>query len=546
MGMENEPTGLNPNVLYDLAVLGQETQAAERFWGPIPPTLGELQNYVDNTPNHHPDIEQLKNKLVEFHKNLGIFSPKVEQHLNYLSNGSILAGQQPVILGGPGFIANKLGLLAAMTRNLKDSGHQFAPVFMIGDYDGLQKELGRTYFPNPISGHATILDSEHVLDFPEETAIHTVDIPDEEWLVETLHLIDGSFRGFKKQVKDISKRKILDERWDHIQTFLRLLHFQSEKFPDFFARIWGTIANKINDYGIIFLPTSFPEIRKLYVPALYSLMTAQKQYVETFNRTYDELIKLGYAPTLPKRNHHYLPVYFECPCTDFRVSLELYYREGRPIAAGECKNCGHTVEIPLDDISHLEENASRIGLRVDSSQIAFQDLLNIKIRISGPGEIAYYSVVAPSLKKSGFKLPVFFKYKRAFYNSPWIEKLGKLLQQRKQPTLHTDKLFVLLKNRIQAIRNKDPNLWSTTEIELKKFIEAQYSGLLKYEQKLDAQKYLAWMFGRFTPHKFGQEVSWTWIDMALQTGLSDYIPTYERMYHPFSKPGLFHFINTTL
>lgn len=538
-------SGQNPNILYDLGVLGQDEGVATEYWGSIPSRIGELPEMIDSHVINSEGLETLKEVLIDYHKRLGIYSPKMEENLSLLSNGSILAGQQPVILGGPGFIGNKLGILAATSKILKEEGMELAPVFMVGDYDGLQKELGRTYFPNPISGQATILDAEHAINLPEDTVIHTVPIPNEDWLIETLGLINSSFNGFKKQVKDGTKRKVLEERWDHLQTFFRLLHFNSEKFNDFFSRIWGTIANKINDYGIIFLPTSLPKIRELYIPPLFKFIEGQEKYIKTFNDTHDRLEKIGFSPTLPKRNHHYLPIYFECPCTDFRVSLKLFLRD-IPMAEGECKNCGHTVEIPLDEPTAMHEYSNRIGLRVDSSQVAFQDLLNIKVRISGPGEIAYYSVVAPAIRSIGFNTPIFFKYKRAFYNSPWIEKLGKLLVQRNQPALHNDELFQILKDQLTAARGEDKQLWHESEVKMKNFIESQFSSLLKFQSKLDVQKYLSWMFGRFTPEKFGQEVSWIWIDMALQTGLSDYIPTYERMYNKFSKPGFFHFINTTL
>ncbi len=540
--MEHEHKGINPNVLYDKVVLGMEKDLGSKLWGKVPQSIENIPELITRKTNK--TSKETLNKLVDvlrdFHQTNNVYSEKVEANLLKIKNGSVFVGHQPVLLGGPGFIANKIAALSAITDELAKHNIHFAPIFMIGDYDGLQKELGRTYYPNPISGNATILDAERAIDVPDDTVIHSVNVPDEKWFLEILAQLESSFNGFKKQVKVSDKRKILEERFSHIASFLRLTHSYSKTFPDFFVKVWGYLTNKLNDYGIVFLPTSLPTIRKLYGSALFKMAQNHEIYVHEFNETYNWISSLGYHPTLPKRDLKYLPFFYECPCTQFRVPLEINGNNGH----GKCKNCGHTIDIPIDELDSFMNHIEKIGPRVDSSQVAFQDLLNIQVRISGPGEIAYYTIVSPAVRAAGFETPVFFKYKRVFYNTPWNEKLGKLLAQRKQPSLHTSELFKLVRKRIDAIKNDDLDNFRDAEISMDRFINATFQNLGKYRTKLDAQKYLSWMFGQFAPQKFGQEVSWVWIDMALQTGLNDYIPTYRRLYHKYSIPGLKQFINT--
>ncbi len=543
--MDEKGSAMNPNFLYDKLVLASEDEEVQ-VWGKIPKSIDHIPQIVDQTPNlTDPSIlERLVEVLRTFHKKNNIYTPEVENSLQSLVNGSVLGGQQPVILGGPSFIANKIAAIISVTSRLSKEGQNLAPVFMIGDYDGFQKELYRTYFPNPISGNATILDAEQELNFPEDVAIHTVPIPTHSWLESIFNQLEASIRGFVKQIKDTSKRNLLMERFFHIKTLLMTLHEEGLSFTDYFARIWGTIANKISKLGIVFFPTSLPEIREIYASELFKMVSKQEKFVSVFNQYYDLLVEKGYDPTLPKREDDYLPFFYECNCSGFRVSLVLQLKEGKKKGHGHCKLCKTAIFIDLEDEKEFFKHIRSIGPRVDSSQAIFQDLLNIKVRISGPGEIAYYALVAPALKSIDWNLPIFFKYKRSFYNTPWGEKLGKLLAQRKLRVLHDKELFALLRKRIDAIRNEDQRSYSETELEISKYFDDVFIGLLKHEKKMDVQKYLSWMFGRFTPEKYGQEVSWIWIDMALQTGLNDYAQTYLRMYHTFSMPGYKQFLNT--
>jgi hypothetical protein len=55
--------------------------------------------------------------------------------------------------------------------------------------------------------------------------------------------------------------------------------------------------------------------------------------------------------------------------------------------------------------------------------------------------------------------------------------------------------------------------------------------------------YLSSAFGRFSPEKTGQEVSWLWIDIALVSGVKDLMNTYMRIYNSYTPNSSVFFVN---
>ncbi len=261
----------------------------------------------------------------------------------------------------------------------------------------------------------------------------------------------------------------------------------------------------------------------------------------------DQVTEMGYNPTLPHRHDDYAPFMIECEHDGNRITTTLEEIDDRIIAKGDCPGCGHTCTVDVTTKENLVENSIRLGPRVDTSQAIFQDLLNIQLRISGPGEIAYYTLVAPSVREIGYELPIFIRYTRAFYNTPWIEKLGKQLFQRKQGSIQQDVLFTILRKRVDGEKNDDKEKIIEAEEEMKIFILSQKDKLLSNgSNSADISKYLGWQYGRFTKEKNAQETSWIWFDLALQTGITDYIDTYARLYTKHSRVGGMYYINTLI
>ena len=58
------------------------------------------------------------------------------------------------------------------------------------------------------------------------------------------------------------------------------------------------------------------------------------------------------------------------------------------------------------------------------------------------------------------------------------------------------------------------------------------------------ERYLSWQFGVFGTGNFGQEVSWNWIDLAINSGVEDYLQTYMRYYEKDTPVSGYFFLNT--
>ncbi len=546
---------LNPNIIYDNALHGDQAalERAESLWGEIHRTIHSVVSRFEKKgiiPRQDQDaisrVEELQKILMSYHKRMGILTPKTIENIEYLTNGSIMSGQQPVMMGGPGFIGNKLSLLHFLSEQLASKGIKLAPVFLVADYDGLHKELVRTYLPNPLSEKAHIVDIWNALDYPEGTAFHRVNAPEKSWLNETLEEIERVTQEFRTKVKG-EKKKILALQEQLIFDLWKLSYAPNEKMRDWFTKIWGYQTNEIHDWGIVYFPFGEKEIRKLIAPFYLPFILEHHKYAKAFQEATERLESLGYKPSLRKRDDHSAPFFFECPHDGIRVDPKLEHREDDNTISviAECQHCGEVFGFtgaPSPD--GLVTHASSLNARVDSASAVVQEILNPQVRISGPGELAYYAQVRYATIAVGFRAPIFVKYKRAFYNAPWIESLGKQLAKRGLKVLHTPEFFKLLSKWVKAKKNEHADEVLNAEIQIAKFIQEVYDELRNNRQKKDISKYLSWQFGSFNPTKFGQEVSWLWFDMARITGLWDYLTTYERMYTPYSSFGVMTFLNT--
>ena len=57
--------------------------------------------------------------------------------------------------------------------------------------------------------------------------------------------------------------------------------------------------------------------------------------------------------------------------------------------------------------------------------------------------------------------------------------------------------------------------------------------------------YLSSAFGRFSPERFGQEVSWSWLDLATVAGVGDLLGVFLRQYNKHTPVSSMFFSNLT-
>ncbi|MHA1984489.1 MAG: hypothetical protein ACW967_09055, partial [Candidatus Hodarchaeales archaeon] len=151
----------NLNNIYDEYIYSQDIHSSnidltEKFWGKLPKNLHEIDEFITANINKTrgsdkdriDEQEELYKIFYNFHKKNNFFTPQIQNLLEnwFDSFGSIECGHQPIYLGGPSFLLNKVHYTSYLYNNLK-IGKKLTPIFFIGDHDEIQNELIITRFP---------------------------------------------------------------------------------------------------------------------------------------------------------------------------------------------------------------------------------------------------------------------------------------------------------------------------------------------------------------------------------------------------------------
>ena len=179
----------------------------------------------------------------------------------------------------------------------------------------------------------------------------------------------------------------------------------------------------------------------------------------------------------------------------------------------------------------------------------------IAVHVGGAGETAYYAQVIPTAEAMGIPFPLFIKYPRVYFNTPWNEDLALTLENNECPVLHSREMFGLIgkinrfrkKNKFEEMNNTLTE-FADLVIEMHTSLNRKHDILVEedpsaYTKRLDMERYLSWVYGQYTDGKLGQESSWSWIEWALNSGLPDLFGPYQRAYVPEMKNGATLFVN---
>jgi hypothetical protein len=347
----------------------------------------------------------------------------------------------------------------------------------------------------------------------------------------------------------------------------------------------GSLVNLEADLGVPILQFSTPEARRLFQPG-YELLLAEpnrSRFVEASNRASELIEESGYRSSIGRRSEDYVPFYLECPgagCHRTRVEL-VYHRDAGSATAqvsGKCPKCGAVHEFSFDAGSpDLSEIADSISPRVDSRQVVVDSVIPVLAHVGGPGETSYYAEVIPAARALGVPFPAFLRYTRTFYNTPWNKRHSDGLQKRGYPTLMNEGLFSAIGRWVDARNAEDGIGLGEAHRGIREIIERTYDELLGELQDLqsevegirarlrepgdrdalikemgeklgDAHRidvYLSSAFGRFSPERFGQEVSWAWLDLAAASGVGDLMGVYLRLYNRDTPNSSMFFVNIT-
>ena len=558
---------------------GSRAELAETLWGVIPANMGEAASLLKEIRERYgsppEDFEGLKKALKGYQRELGLLTGRVGERIDSLDEGVVEAGQQPMCLAGTSLILNKI----AYAHTLCAIGDGCVPVFYNADYDGVQPELLNIRLPSP-SARGLMVTYPAGPEY-EGSPIHMLPNPPEEWLTKTLEKITSNYRGIMKGVKPETQERVY-RNLDHILTVIRGAYYSTDNVSDWAAKIIGTVVNLEAGLGVPVVSPSKPEIRPFFQRGYETLLSEPNRsgFIEATNEAAERVEAYGFRPQIGMRGRDYVPFFLECSnpgCN--RARIEPRYLGGGSTASvkGRCPRCETEYEYSFNASSpDLSDVIDWISPRVDSRQVIVDSAMPVLAHIGGPGETSYYAEVVPAAQRLGLPFPVYLRYTRAFYNTPWNEAYGEEVKAAGHPTILGDSLFDALGEWVKARNDGDGEALKRSHVAIEASIEETYSGLVAEAEALQSdvdsikgrlgaakdrgplikemrmkqstlsmvEQYLSWAYGRFSPERRGQEVSWIWIDLALVTGVTDVVGVYLRQYNEHTPNSSVYFMNT--
>ncbi len=548
---------------------GARGETATVLWGRIPATMGKayrLLGGIREVYGSAPDeLEDLKKAMKANMRRLGVLTSKASENIDSLDHGAIETGQQPYALGGSSLILNKIAYISILSGL---GGEGYAPLFFVADYDGVQAELLNTRVPSP--SPRGLLFSYPAGPEYENAPIYELPNPPESWLEKALENLRGNYRGLLRdadtQVRDMGLLNL-----EHAITILRGAYYSTENVSDWSTKTIGTLVNLESNLGVPILPFSMPGSRRLFQSGYELLLSAanRERFIKATNQAAELVKASGHRAGIGPRDPDYVPFFLECQasgCNGSRVELKYSRRAGSATASvtGKCPRCGEPYEFSFDagspDLTDIVED---ISPRVDSRQVVVDSVVPILAHVGGPGETSYYAEVIPGAKALGLPFPVFVRYTRLFYNTPWNDGYARALLSRGCCCLMDGGLFEALSGWVEARNADDPEGLRKAHVAIRGCIEVtagMLEGILaglrkeieeikaklrnpedrqtlinemrgKQAQAQEIELYMSSALGRFSPERFGQEVSWAWIDVATVAGVGDLMGVFLRQYN---------------
>jgi len=562
---------------------GEGRELVEYLWNRVPSNLGEAAEYAAKLRSSLGDaderLEELKKALKAQLHRWGVLTSRVEESIDRMEQGVVEAGQQPMCLGGPSYILNKVACIWKLCEIGSSSG--LVPLYYVADYDGVQNELLNMWVPsNSSKGLLVSLPADPRLD---GVPIYKMPVPPEPWFREIIEKIKKNYSVLLKGVEpSVRERKL--QNLDHALTIVRNTYYSSENVSEWSTKILGTLFDLEADLGVPILAFSMAETRRLFQSGYEQLLSEpnRTRFVEGLNRAFRLLEEAGYKPQIDFRDEYYVPFFLECmndACDRRRIELR-YHRESNASKAyvmGKCPSCQEEYSFSFQaDHPDLSEIVDWISPRVDSRQIIVSSVIPVVCHIGGPGETSYHAQTIPASRSLKISFPLFIRYTRTFYNTPWNEKYSVDLNKEGLVTLMNRDLFSALGRWVEARNAQDAHELADAHREMRKSIELTYDNLLQKLQELNdeiesgrkvlreqvkdraaiindlrnkerlrekIELYQSSAFGRFQPERFGQEVSWLWLDLATVAGINDLLGVFLRQYNRYTPISSMFFAN---
>ena len=575
LGVAEENTTPAHLIYSDYLEKGLRGELAEALWGRIPSTMGEAYEVLVRKRSEYrvsDDLEGFKKALKGLQRSMGMLTGRVEESIDRLDRGVVESGQQPMCLSGPSLILNKVAYTHSMC-GLGEDG--FVPVYYNADYDGVQAELLNIRLPSPST--RGLLLSYQAEPGDEGVPIRLLQNPSEEWLRKTIEKIEGNLRGIMKGVDPRTLERVA-QNLSHSLTILRSAYYSTGNVSDWAARTLGTLINLEADMGVPIISPSDAGLRPFFQGGYEYLLSepVRSRFVEASNRAARLVEGAGFRAQIGARAGDYVPFFLECMTPGCRRSrVELKYLDSS--VKGRCPKCGEEYAFSFNPGSpDLTDIIDWVSPRVDSRQFIVDSVMPVVAHVGGPGETSYYAEVAPAARELNVAFPLFLRYTRVFYNTPWNEAAAKEVKARGYPTILDDALFSALSRWVEARNAGNGGALAEAHRVIRTSIDASFSSLVSEAERLQAvidgikgrlgsaedrgplikemrdaqarlgalELYLSWAYGRFSPERLGQEVSWHWLDLAAVAGVGDLVGVFSRVYNRWTPNSSVYFANT--
>ncbi|MFX1511525.1 MAG: bacillithiol biosynthesis BshC [Promethearchaeota archaeon] len=558
--------------LYSSAALGYQTELARKFWGEIPQTLGQIPSLVMKKRKQwiYNDIEEsfelLRELLVATYQKFGILTIPMKETINNLSDqsGIIEVSHQTLFMGGQPFLFNKVSFTDYFSRYSEKDNHIF-PLFYIADYDVVQNELTLGRIPNANSYQGTVLKILLKGFTSGISQVSGLKPPTDKWFVLARKQILKAYRSlFRLTDLSLEQRQLFEERLEASIDIIEDAALHQNNFADWVGEIWGRVFNIRNKLKIPLFLASDQRFRSIMLPGYEKLLSNRLEFIGVLNEIRSELEELGYKPRIPYRTDDYVPFFYECPqckLTRPRIKLICEERNSDIILSGGCPICREEFEFSFSKTNpDLSDIGAYLSPRVDTRASAIATSLPIAVHVGGPGENEYYAQVVPAMKKIDLIPPIFVKYTRIMYNTPWNEALANQLQKEGHSVIQTSLLF----NHIaEFAKTRENEAILSHLIWMKDHLKQVFEDLINKEREIsekyaiksnrtpqlrnamnNLRYYLSHAYGRISRDKSIQENAFLWFDLALLTGIKDFSGLFCRQFREQMPPGSVWYVSS--
>jgi hypothetical protein len=339
---------------------------------------------------------QLAKYIRKFHDDAGTLTPRVEEAIKTLENGScllLMTAHQPNLFPYSG-VLRKATLNHVLAEKLSE--RLKVPVvsfFGVADQDFTDDRWVRSALIPDVERRNGLLELR--FDMPEKLMLNKVAKPSrrilgnwrneiENWMGRKLGSIRREYGSFEFQFRN--EKDDLAGRFEDFWMLVEDAYERAEKYADFNAFIISKIMNEVWGYSTLF--SRFSECQQLFESEFCFLLSKFDEYSRYVKEA-------TISTTDSKRGVHEeefetVPFWYHCICGS-KAKLKAEHRDGSIIGKGNCIRCGaeYLFDFGSKREPQISEIVSRISARSLSMPLVFFHGLGVGCYVGGIGGTEY-------------------------------------------------------------------------------------------------------------------------------------------------------------